>query len=60
MSLSVQYTEKFGENIFRLEKWFQENDVIDIIPRNYMSLPTPHGILLTDSISTELGVYTYT
>jgi hypothetical protein len=56
-SLSLQYTENFGENIFRLEQWFQGNDLSDVIPSNYLTSPTSRGIILTDSISTELGIY---
>jgi hypothetical protein len=53
-ALSMQYVEAHGA-LFRLSAWMVPGDLTDIIPVNFLYLPTPRGVTMTDSISTELG-----
>lgn len=53
-SSSMQYVEAFGD-IFRLQDWLRQGDLGDIIPSNFILPPSSRGVLMTDSISTQLG-----
>ena len=53
-ALSMQYVEAHG-GLFKLSTWMVPGDLINIIPVNFLHLPTPRGVIMTDSISTELG-----
>ena len=53
-SHSMQYVESRGE-LFHLQSWMVEGDLVNIIPENFLQIPCKNGITVTDSISTELG-----
>ena len=51
---SMQYVEFHGD-VFNLEIWLGPGDLTGIIPVNFSAPPTARGVLMTDSISTQLG-----
>lgn len=51
---SMQYVEAYGD-VFLLQNWLRYGDLGDIIPNNFVSPPSSRGVLMTDSISTQLG-----
>ena len=53
-ALSMQYVETHND-LFRIGAWMGQGDLINIIPVNFLYLPTPRGAIMTDTISTELG-----
>ena len=53
-SSSMQYVEAYGD-VFLLQNWLRYGDLGDIIPKNFISPPSSRGVLMTDSISTQLG-----
>ena len=53
-SSSMQYVETYGD-LFRLETWLRIGDLSGVIPRSFLLPPTARGVVMTDSISTQLG-----
>ena len=53
-SMSLQYLAKNG-HLYRLDTWCKKNDIKNLLPDEFLAVPSEEGVLLLDALMGQVG-----